>query len=100
MEKTVCFLDMFRGYEPPEELQPALSQAVVCHAEIDRSVRKITVTIWSEVYINRKQLGETERELEKLFGVRRVKLVPTFSRELLEEMDFSDLAQVIVREYL
>ncbi len=99
MEKTVHLLDMFRGYQPPEELQAALAQAAVCHAQIDKQVRKITVTIWSECYIANRHLRETEQALEAWFGVRRVKLVPTFPGELLGEMEFADLAHIIVREY-
>ena len=97
MEKTVYFLEMFRGYEPPEELLPALEQTAVRHAQIDRDVRKITVEIQPEVYITIKQLHETEQALEKLFGVRRVQLLPKFPGELLGRMEYSDLAQAIIR---
>ena len=99
MEKTVYLLDMFRGYEPPEELQPALAQAAVCHAQIDQESRRVTVVLHSEVYITNKQLSDTEQALERQFGVRRIKLITTFPGELLGEMDFSDLAQVIIRRY-
>ena len=77
MEKTVYLLDMFRDYEPPEELRAALSQAAVCHAQIDQESRRITVILHSEIYITNKQLSETERYrrqfalLQKLGMARR-----------------------------
>lgn len=99
MEKTIYLLDMFAGFEPPEDLRDALSQAVVCHAEIDREVRKITISVLLEQYVGRRRISEVEQALEKQFGVRRVRLIPAFPGELLEKMDFSDLAQVLIRQY-
>ena len=99
MEKTVYFLDMFRGYAPPEEQQPAFQQAAVCHAEIDMERRTVAVYLAMPQYVSAKCLGETERALEKQFAIRRVKLHPRFPGECLSQMDFTELTWVLNRVY-
>ncbi len=99
MEKTVRLLEVFRGYEPPEDQRDLWEQAEVCHAEIDAERRRMVLVLWSGRYLPGRLVGEAERDLERRFGLRRVHLQPTYPPELLPEMDFADLAQAIVRRY-
>jgi len=99
MEKAVYLLDLFAGYEPPEELREAYARAAVCHAEIDREVEKVTVTVLFPSYVPLRQLSATEQELEQRFGLRRVKLDPAYDGEVLGEMEFRDLSQILIRAY-
>ena len=91
MNQTVYFLDMFCGYTPPEELQSVISQAVVCHGEIDTQGRKVTANILFPAYVTKKQITSMEMDLEQALGIKRIILIPAFEPHLLSNMDFNDL---------
>ena len=54
---------MFPDYEPPEELQQALSQAAIVAADIDPQTRKVSVAVHSDCYIPTRYLEQAEKEI-------------------------------------
>ena len=51
MSEQVFFLNMFPDYEPPEDLQGVLSQAVIAAADIDPDTRSVSVAILESLVI-------------------------------------------------
>ena len=63
MTEQVFFLHMFPDYEPPEELQAALSQAAIVAADIDAADRSVSVAVHSESYIPGRLLDRTAKDI-------------------------------------
>ena len=99
MNKTVYILDMFSKLIPDEALQPLLQEAVVRHAEIDQTARRIAVTLECGRYLSQRTLDGIAAQLERVYGIKSVILTPRYPARLLQELDFSELNQVIIRQY-
>ena len=84
MNETVFFLNMFSAYQPPEHLQPVLSQAAVAAAEIDPVSRRIAVTVRLPEYIGEKDMDAVCTDLADIYGLYRVELTPAYPSELLQ----------------
>ncbi len=94
MSEEVRLLDLFSGYDP-EERRTAWEQVVVRHAEIDRAARAVSVDLASGVYLTLHDLERAEQAIERLYGLRRLRLSPSFPPETLGQMDFSDVSRVL-----
>ncbi len=77
MNEQVFFLNMFPDYEPPEDLQGLLSQAVIAAADIDPDSRTVAVAIHSEKYIPGRHLEQVQREIATVYGLRSVQIAAT-----------------------
>ena len=87
---------MFPDYEPPEELNAALSQAAIVAADIDPEKRSVSVAIHSETYIPQRQLDEIARELSTLYGLRTLELTASHPETELHKIEHSELMQMFV----
>ena len=95
MEK-IYLTNMFPEYEPPEELKEALSQAAIVTADIDPEDRSVTVLLRSEEYIPGRLLDGAARELEKLYGLRRLSLVAVHPESQLQRIEPQELMNLFV----
>ncbi len=86
METSVFFLNMFSAYQPPEHLQPVLSQAAVAAAEIDAVSRRIAVTVRFSDYIGEKDIDAICSDLADIYGLYRVEISPVYPAELLSQI--------------
>ena len=86
MNETVFFLNMFSAYQPPEHLQPVLSQAAVAAAEIDPVSRRIAMTVRLPEYIGEKDMDAVCTDLADIYGLYRVALTPVYPSALMQKM--------------
>ena len=96
MEKAVFLHNMFPDFEPPEELQAALSQAAIAAADIDPATRSVQVAMHSETYISRKLLEQAERGISRLYGLQKLQLTVTHPASELHKMETEELMQMFV----
>ena len=98
MSNTVCFLNMFPDYQPPEPLFGMLSQAAVTAADIDPETRSVTVSFSANTYIPQRLLGKATREIAAAYGLRRLTMEPVYPADQLQCMEPDDLMQLFVSE--
>ncbi len=96
MKETVLFLNMFSDYEPPEELKPALSQAVVVAADIHAESRSVHAAVHSPAYIPGRIAAAVTREITALYGLNRLELTLTHPETELTKMEPEELMQLFV----
>ena len=97
--QEVYFPVLFPEYIPPEGLEEALAQLLVTAAEVDQAARSIRLTGTSGIYIAQRRLREVEDALRHRYGLRECAIAVRYPESLLPQMEFRDLAQVLIRAY-
>ena len=97
--QEVYFPVLFPEYSPPEGLADALAQLLVTAAEVDQAARSIRLTGTSGIYIAQRQLRNVEDALRHRYGLRECAIAVRYPESLLPQMEFRDLAQVLIRAY-
>ena len=97
--QEVYFPVLFPEYIPPEGLEEALAQLLVTAAEVDQAARSVRLTGTSGVYIAQRRLREVEDALRHRYGLRECVIAVRYPESLLPQMEFRDLAQVLIRAY-
>ena len=77
MSEQVRFLNMFPDFQPPEEVEELLSQAVIGAADIDPAARKVSVAIHTPKYIPQRLLDQAAQTISNLYGLSLVELIAT-----------------------
>ena len=98
MKDTVYFLNMFPDYEPPEALKSAVSQAVIVAADIDPADRTVEVAVHSPVYIPYRYLNQIIRDVEGMYGLKKLRILPTYPAAQRCAMEPEDLMALFVAE--
>ena len=96
MNQQVYLFNMFPDYEPPEELNAALSQAAIAAADIDPEGRSVSVVLHSERYIPQRLLDKAGRDLAMLYGLRKLDLSATHPESELQKIEKEELMQMFV----
>ena len=96
MEEKIYLFDMFRDYEPPEELRSALSQAAIAAADIHPESRSVQVVVHSEQYIPQRILNRIGKEISNLYGLRSLELTATHPASELHKLEPEELMQLFV----
>lgn len=96
--KPMKFLDMFSDYTPCKGDLEKLDCLYIRSAEIDYPQGAIFVELESENYISVRFLQEIAREVEFVYGLRRLVLNPHYPASELEKMDPSELHTLFVGE--
>lgn len=96
MEEKIYLFDMFRDYEPPEELRSALSQAAIVAADIHPESRSVQVVVHSEQYIPQRILNRIGKEISNLYGLRSLELTATHPASELHKLEPEELMQLFV----
>ena len=96
MNQQVYLSHMFPDYEPPEELQTALSQAAIVAADIDPEERSVSVVIHSETYIPQRLLDQVARDLAASYGLRKMELTATHPETQLHKVESEELMNLFV----
>ena len=99
MSKQYLLLELFHEYTPDEPLRALLEQAAVCHGEIDREDRSVTLELSLPHYVPAADLETASRELCALYGVRKVRLLPKFPGECLAECQAEELNRLLIAAY-
>ena len=95
----VYFPALFPGFALPEDLAEALDRLAVVHAELDRETRTIRLDAQAEHYLAEKQLQSLCQAVEKQYGLKKLELFVRYPASELPNMDFRDLAQVLIRAF-
>ena len=96
MKEQVFFLNMFPDYEPPEELKEALSQAAIVAADIDMENRGVHVLLHSDIYIPRRLLADSARDIQLLYGLRNLVLDAAHPAHQLQSIEKEELMNLFV----
>ena len=96
MNQQIYLTNMFPDYEPPEELQQALSQAAIVAADIFPETGTVETVVHSEHYIPQRFLDQTAREIASLYGLRKLILTATHPETELHKMEPEELMQLFV----
>ncbi len=99
MNITVLLLNMFSRFRPGEDLRGLLSAVTVTEAQVEPELRQVTCYIACPDYIPAGILSRCEKEIAVCYGLREVRLHPTFPAETLEKMDFAELESVLMDAY-
>ncbi len=97
--KPYPFLQLFSEYKPEEPLRAVLEQAAVCHAEMNRSERRITVKLSLPDYLPQAMLKQLSAALAQLYGIETVTLQPVFPSAALEKQNADELNGVLIAAY-
>ena len=98
MDSNVLLLNMFPDYEPPEALKSAVSQAVIVAADIDPATRTVEVAIYSPDYIPYRYLNQFIRDVEGMYGLKQLRIQPTYPAARCSDMEPDDLMALFVAE--
>ena len=98
MKDNVLFLNMFALYEPKEEIRTALANAVIRSAELDPGSRTIELELDCDGPVPAAVLAEVCREVEGVYGLKRLAVDVHFPPETLYRMEPADLTALFVRE--
>ena len=96
MNSNVLLLNMFPDYEPPEALKSAVSQAAIVDAEIDPQNRALSIVIFSEQYIQLRDLEQICRGIESAYGLKTLTLLPLHPAAQLQNVPPEDLMALFV----
>ena len=96
--KPMKFLDMFSDYNPCDRDREKLDALFIRSAEIDYPQGAIYVELDSENYISARFLQEIAREVEFVYGLRRLELKPRFPADQLRLMEPGELQTMFVGE--
>ena len=96
MNQQVYLFHMFPDYEPPEELDAALSQAAIVAADIDPETRSVSVAVHSEHYIPQRLLDKVGKDISNLYGLRKLELTATHPETELHKIENEELMQLFV----
>ena len=99
MENTLSLAKLFQDLTSPDSLPSRLAEAEVLGVDIDASQRRVAVSLRPGEYIPLKSLRETATRLETDLSLRELRFTPAYRPSLLETMDFSDLTQILLRDY-
>ena len=98
MQEQIPFLNMFPDYEPPEELEMALSQAAIVAADINPMTRRVDVVIHAERYIPRRILNIAAREIAAVYGLQNLQITSTHPAHQVQFMEPEELMAMFVTE--
>ena len=96
MEQKIYLTNMFPDYEPPEELKEALSQAAIVAADIDMENRGVHVLLHSDIYIPRRLLADSARDIQLLYGLRNLVLDAAHPAHQLQSIEKEELMNLFV----
>ena len=91
MDKQVLFLDMFSNCTLDQELW---SEVRICGAEIEPQERRLTVDIFSPVYLPFAVLNDVRRQIRNSYAVEKVELRPKYAAQTIAQAltrDFVDI---------
>ena len=89
---------MFPDFEPPEELNSALSQAVIVAADIDPVRQSVDVAVESDSYIPKRLLDQVSNSLQTCYGLRDVHLTATHPANQLQQIEQEELRDLFVEQ--
>ena len=98
MQEQIPFLNMFPDYEPPEELEMALSQAAIVAADINPMTRRVDVVIHAERYIPRRILNIAAREIAAVYGLQNLLITSTHPAHQVQFVEPEELMAMFVAE--
>ena len=98
MKEKTLFLNMFSDYDPPEPLKSALSQAVICAADLDPSLRTVDVALECPYYIPQRQLDQASREIAGIYGLKLLEISVVYPADQLQKIEPEELLAMFVRE--
>ena len=96
MENKVYLFHMFPDYEPPEELNAALSQAAIVAADIDPETRTVEVALHADSYIPQRLLDQASKDIASLYGLRKLCFAATHPATELQKIEQQELMQLFV----
>ena len=96
MKENVLFLNMFAHYQPQEPLGQLLLDTLLDSADMDPVNRKITANIRPNRYIPRRLLNQAETDIETVYGLSRVEILPVYPAEELHNIEQEDLLGMFV----
>ncbi len=98
MKEKILFLNMFPDYEPPEQLFPALSQAVIVAADIDPEAQRVIVALACDNYIPKRQMDAVCKDLQNSYGIRQLQIVVSHPANQLHCIDTEELRDLFVEQ--
>ena len=98
MNERVFLLHMFSDYEPPEELNAALSQAVIVDADIDTNKRSILVCVESASYIPKRLLSQAETEISVWYQLGRLQIQAHYPQTELSLVEPEELMSLFTEQ--
>ena len=96
MTEEIYLLNMFPDYQPPEELQAALSQAAIAAGELDMETRSASVILRMEQYVPQRLLDRLGKEIARLYGLRGLELTGIHPASQLHKIETDELMQMFV----
>ncbi|MDD6024086.1 MAG: PolC-type DNA polymerase III, partial [Oscillospiraceae bacterium] len=98
-ENTVRLLDLFRLYEPEEQLRPLLEDVKIYQAEVNMEQRSALVTIRPECYIAWKQLRKIEQGISHAYGIRTFTLKAVYGPEGIGRFRAEDVGDFLMERF-
>ena len=98
MKEKTLFLNMFSDYDPPEPLKSALSQTVICAADLDPALRTVDVSLECPYYIPQRHLDQASREIAGIYGLKLLEISVVYPADQLQKIEPEELLAMFVRE--
>ncbi len=98
MKDNILFLNMFALYQPPEQVESLLAQAVIRAAEMDPVNRTIELELEGENPIPNRVLSQVCREVEGIYHLKKLHIIAHFPASALYQLDPGELTDLFVEE--
>ncbi len=96
MKDNILFLNMFALYQPPEQVEPLLAQAVIRSAEMDLVSRTIELELDCESPIPNGVLRRVSRDVEGIYQLKKIDITAHFPAAVLYKLDPGELTDYFV----
>ena len=94
MSETVFFLNMFSDYRPEDA--ELWEQVQVRGAVIDPEERRVSVELFSPVYVSGKRQRTAISDLRRIYGIHNLELRLTYPAEAVTQAEPRDFSDVLI----
>ena len=99
MNSELGFSAMFSRFEPEDSLRPLLEDMRILDVQLDAQFRSIVVQVRCGNYYSAALFRMCEKELAKVYQLRKVDILPAFSLDSLKNVDPQDLTRILANAY-
>ena len=92
------FFDMFREYEPEDDLRLALENTVILGADIQHARRIIEISMFAPEYIPLRKLNNVSSDVCRLYLLNGLELKVTHPVDQLERVEIEELRDLFVAQ--
>ena len=92
--ERVRLLDLFRAYQPEEQIRELLDEVTIAEADVDMAQRSASVVINPIHYIPIRFVRSIEADISAIYGIRKFSIGLRMPEQNLSEISIDELTQI------